>query len=243
MECGVEGRRTAIEIIATLAHVKSALSEMILKPASVPSEVYEPLLYKLDPSTGKRLSKRQIAPLILDELDRRGAGQKCMRALLRIAAKWDRFHLADNEFEARATVQKAREILGLIDLMDAREAKQREIARQEEIRNLERERFDLLERNSLRLLMMLDGLAQEKDHHKRGYLLQELLAQLFDVHRIPVIRPFVRNDRAEQIDGALKLEGWHYIVECRWRQKLADIRELEGMPESLLILSSGSIVI
>lgn len=27
----------------------------------------------------------------------------------------------------------------------------------------------------------------------------------------------------------VKLEGWHYIVECRWRSKLADIRELDGL--------------
>jgi hypothetical protein len=25
------------------------------------------------------------------------------------------------------------------------------------------------------------------------------------------------------------MEGWHYIVECRWRSKLADIRELDGL--------------
>jgi hypothetical protein len=25
------------------------------------------------------------------------------------------------------------------------------------------------------------------------------------------------------------LEGWHYIVECRWRTKLANIRELDGL--------------
>jgi hypothetical protein len=41
--------------------------------------------------------------------------------------------------------------------------------------------------------------------------------------------PLVRNERAEQIDGAFKLEGWQYLVECRWREKLADIRELDGL--------------
>lgn len=25
------------------------------------------------------------------------------------------------------------------------------------------------------------------------------------------------------------MEGWHYIVECRWRSKLADIRDLDGL--------------
>ena len=26
-----------------------------------------------------------------------------------------------------------------------------------------------------------------------------------------------------------RLESWHYIVECRWRQQLANIRELDGL--------------
>jgi hypothetical protein len=30
------------------------------------------------------------------------------------------------------------------------------------------------------------------------------------------------------VNGGFTLEGWHYLVECRWRQKLADIRELDG---------------
>ena len=42
-------------------------------------------------------------------------------------------------------------------------------------------------------------------------------------------KSFQRNDGGEQIDGAFELEGWHYIVECRWRKKLADIRELDGL--------------
>jgi hypothetical protein len=43
------------------------------------------------------------------------------------------------------------------------------------------------------------------------------------------MQSFTRNKGAEQIDGAFKLDGWYYIVECRWRQKLADIRELDGL--------------
>jgi hypothetical protein len=44
-----------------------------------------------------------------------------------------------------------------------------------------------------------------------------------------VQKSFQRNEGAEQIDGAFRLEGWHYLVECRWRRKLADIRELDGL--------------
>ncbi len=113
--------------------------------------------------------------------------------------------------------------------MEAREARQREIAQKEEIARLTAERAEMIEKQSSILLMMFDGLAKSDDSHQRGYLLQELLQVLFDVHGIPVTKPFSRNNRAEQIDGACKLEGWHYLIECRWRAKLADIRELDGL--------------
>lgn len=186
------------------------------------------MLYRRD-ETGRVLSKRQIAPLIIDGCGRRPDTQRAVRRIVEIAATWTSFHLADDEYAARATVQKAREVLGIIETMEAREARAREIARQEELATLAREKADLLRGQSDLLLMMFDDLARSDDHRRRGYLLQELLNRLFDLHEIPVVRAFTRNQGAEQIDGAFKLEGWHYIVECRWREKLADIRQLDGL--------------
>ena len=80
-----------------------------------------------------------------------------------------------------------------------------------------------------RLLEVFDEMAKSSDPHRRGYQLQDLLNGLFAASGIPMVRPFTRNDGAEQIDGAFKFDGWHYIVECRWREKLADIRELDGV--------------
>jgi hypothetical protein len=178
---------------------------------------------------GRVLSKRQIAPLIVDGCENSAGGQQAMRRIVEIAATWRSFHLADNEYVARATVQKARELLGIIELMEAREAQAREVARQEELAKLAREKGELLKRHSDLLLMMFDDLARSDDPQRRGYLLQELLNRLFDLHEIPVFRAFTRNAGGEQIDGAFIFEGWHYIVECRWRDKLADIRQLDGL--------------
>ena len=93
----------------------------------------------------------------------------------------------------------------------------------------ERERAELFRRQLELLLLMFDDLAKSDDPKRRGYLLQDLLNRTFDLHQIPVVRLFTRNKGAEQIDGAFKIEGWHYLVECRWCQKLADIRELDGL--------------
>lgn len=226
---GVEVHRLVIEIISTLVHIKSTMAELILKPAGIPQEVYKLLLYKRDEATGKILSKRQIAPLIIEKVENRSDCGNSIRRIIEIAAQWSSFHLADDEFQARATVQKAREVLGTIELMEAREQKQRELARKEELVRMERERAELLRKQLDLLLLMFDELASGKDEQRRGYLLQDLLNRTFDFYDIPVMRSFTRNNGGEQIDGAFKLDGWHYLVECRWRKKLNDIRELDGL--------------
>jgi hypothetical protein len=229
MDLGVEERRVAIEAIATLAHIKRVMTDLLLKPAGVPPKVYQPLLDRRDETTGRALSKRQLAPLILDAVERRPDCAGVVRRIIEIAAGWSSFHLAEDEFAARATVQKAREVLGTVEMMEAREAKQRELARKEETARMERERADMFRKHSELLVMMFDAMAKSEDAQQRGYLLQDLLNRAFDLHEIPLVRPFTRNEGGEQIDGAFKVEGWHYLVECRWRKKLADIRELDGL--------------
>lgn len=133
---------------------------------------------------------------------------RSVRRIIEVAARWSSFHLADDEYAARATVQKARELLGTIELMEAREAKQRELARKEELARMERERAELIQKQSELLLMMFDDLAVSDDPHRRGYLLQDLLNRLFDLHQLPVTKSFTRNEGGEQIDGAFRMEGW-----------------------------------
>lgn len=229
MEIGVEERRVAIEAIATLVKIKHVMADLILKPAGVPPEIYRSLLYRRDPSTGWTLSKRQIAPLIVEAVEDRPDCAGAIRAIVEIAASWSSFHLASDEYAARATVQKAREVLDTIELMAAREAKQRELGRKEEIARMEREKAELFRKQSGLLLMMFDELVSSGDAHRRGYHLQDLLNRTFDLYEIPVHKSFTRNQGGEQIDGAFKLDGWHYLVECRWREKLADIRQLDGL--------------
>src|SRR5438874_2321785 len=122
MEISFEERRVAIEAIATLANVKSVMAELILKRAGIPPEIYGPLLHRHDETTGRALSKRQIAPLILEAAEARADCSNAVRRIVEIAADWKSFHLAHNEYEARATVGKAREILGTMELIEAQEA-------------------------------------------------------------------------------------------------------------------------
>jgi RNA-directed DNA polymerase len=79
------------------------------------------------------------------------------------------------------------------------------------------------------LLYSYKDFAEMSDHHRRGFLLQDLINELFELFGIQVVESFTRNEGAEQIDGAFALNGSHFIVECRWRKKLADVRELDGL--------------
>lgn len=228
-ENSIEAQKLANEIIATLVNIKNTMSELILKPSGIPIEIYKPLLYSRDETTGKVLSKRQIAPLVLDAIENREDYNEIIRKMIEIAANWSKYHLAHDEYKARGTVQKAREFMGTIELIEARETKQRELARKKELDKMEREQTESFRNESRLLLLMLDELAKSNEKTKRGYLLQDLLNRTFDLHTIPVVASFTRNKGGEQIDGAFTLEGWHYIVECRWRKELSGIRELDGV--------------
>jgi len=46
---------------------------------------------------------------------------------------------------------------------------------------------------------------------------------------IPTQKSFKRNEGGEQIDGAFKLDGWYYLVECKWTENLTDIRQLDSL--------------
>jgi hypothetical protein len=228
-QLSTDTRRLLIEIVATLVHIKKPMADLLLRPAGVPNDLIASHLYRRDAATGRILSKREVAPLLFDALEQRGELDSVARELIGIAARWSNYHLADDEYTARATVQKAREVLDVIETMQAREQRQRELARQEELAKLEKQRAEIFKRESDLLLMMFDDLARSNDHQQRGFLLQDLLNRVFHLCEIPVHRAFTRNSGGEHIDAAFKLEGWHYLVECRWRAKLTDIREVDGL--------------
>ena len=44
---------------------------------------------------------------------------------------------------------------------------------------------------------------------------------------------FTRNSGAEQIDGAFRLDGWHYLVECKWTAAATNPKELDSLAGKL----------
>ena len=225
----IEIRRLAVEAIAKLVNVKKTAAELLLRRAEVPEELIRRFLTERDPATGEKRSKRDAGSLLLEELAQRGMEQVVVRRLIQIAAEWKEFHLAQNEFEARAVVQKARELSGMLAESDAREEAEAERDRRESAERQRKEKGAMLRQQSELLLAQFDYAAIGTEPLQRGFLLEDLLNRTFDLHGLSVVRSFRRNGGGEQIDGAFEMEGWHYIVECRWRERLADIRQLDGL--------------
>lgn len=226
MRVGVDERRLVIEAIATLAYRKADMVNFILNPAGVPKEIYRTLLYRRDDLTGRRITKRQAAPLILDALEERADYVDIVGNIVSIAANWERFELCNDEYAAQAVKAQARDILKRNQQLEAEDATRRDAARREQ----DREHLLARKRELSLLLAMFDDLTvQDYNAQKRGYGLQDLLNRLFLAFEIQVHRSFTRNDGAEQIDGAFRIDGWYYLTECRWRRKLSDIREVDGL--------------
>jgi hypothetical protein len=229
IELGTEARRLAVDIMANVPWFKRVLVDKILKPAGVPREIYARHLEKIDELSGKKVTKWAAAPDILAEMEARGQGARFVRTVIQIGARWTDFHLHEREMEARATVEKAKAFLLQLEGLEGRErARQEELYREEE-RRRRREQADEFKRERNLLKMEFDALHQMSDAQERGRLLEDFLNRFFAAFRIQSIGRFHRNEGGEQIDGAFKWEGWHYIVECKWQKRLSDIRELDSL--------------
>ena len=65
---------------------------------------------------------------------------------------------------------------------------------------------------------------KEINSQKRGYLFEEFLRKLFLNEGIEVTESF--KIVGEQIDGAIKYDGEHYIIEAKWHDKWSASNEL-----------------
>lgn len=60
-------------------------------------------------------------------------------------------------------------------------------------------------------------------------LLEVLFRDTLAHFNIQVLQSFTRNKGGEQIDGAFSINGYYYIVECRWRDQVTNERQVDGL--------------
>ena len=70
------------------------------------------------------------------------------------------------------------------------------------------------------------GVAVGHDRQARGYELEKLLYDLFELFDLDPKASF--RNLGEQLDGAFSLDGTEYLFEARWRDEPSDIGQLDG---------------
>lgn len=73
-----------------------------------------------------------------------------------------------------------------------------------------------------RALVNSDGAPQD-----RGYDLEDLIGDLFNLYRIPYHPPY-RKGTVEQTDGFFTFNGFQYLIEARWRKNPPTLNDLRA---------------
>jgi hypothetical protein len=118
---------------------------------------------------------------------------------------------------------------------EEREARRKRIDEAKKERAFQ-EKLEALQRQYMELVC-------EGDENSRGYSLEKLLNQLFQLFELAPHAPFKRH--GEQIDGAFVLDREHFLLESKWQKKqpnLGDLRDLDVAVSSSLDNTLGLFV-
>lgn len=63
---------------------------------------------------------------------------------------------------------------------------------------------------------------------QRGFQFEHAMMKLFAIEELR-FEPSYRRGQGEQVDGALEVDGWYYLVECRWRDRPARWQEVMAL--------------
>lgn len=168
----------------------------------------------------KDLNRSEIVDRVFDSLEKRNdAGIGQFRCMLKELTEWNYFDpyyfqklKKLNEDEAKRSIVHLKQLQEIRDYKIKQERQKRE--------EQERKRNDIIiSQNELKEIFLnlfsgKDSDGKAINAQKRGYLFEEFLKKLFLNEGIEVTEPF--KILGEQIDGSIKYEGEHYIIEAKW---------------------------
>ncbi len=171
----------------------------------------------IDKFKERELSRSAMVDAMFETLgNRTDNGLGPFRAMLQSLTRWDRFD--PYYFEKLGKLDRStadRNLAHLKQLTELRDAKIREDRKRREQQEAESQ---LPRRNlpALRdeFLALHSGSLKPQ---KRGYALEKILAELARLESLEVTEPFKVS--GEQIDGTIKYDGEHYLVEAKWQDK------------------------
>ena len=168
----------------------------------------------------KEMYRAEIVDKIFNNLEQRndfGLGQ--FRSMLKALTEWsyfDPYYFRKlnklDENEARRNIAHLKQ---LQEIRDSKIKKERE-KREEQIR---KQKENSTSENELKNIFYNLYSGKDKDgkiisNQRRGYLFEDFLKQLYIKENIEFTEPF--KIIGEQIDGAFKFEGEHYLIEAKW---------------------------
>lgn len=187
--------------------------------AGVPSELY-------DRFAGGGESKYQIARHVLSELERLGEdGYLVQRRIVTELCKLR--DVRDKAVEDRNAgfdaLRWLKELAVLHDI-EVQEDRMRADAKTEEARRKQAAIAARAQKMEELRRVFAAMVINPEAPQRRGYALEDLLAELFEAHEIPYRRAY--RTGVEQIDGSFEYGGFDYLVEARWRMNPPTAQEL-----------------
>lgn len=174
-------------------------------------------LRAIDNFTDLGLSRSSMVDEMFKQLDSRpDNGLGPYRAMLQSLINWDRFDpyyfYKLKKLDHSVAIKNINHLSQLQEIRDAKIKEQR----------LKREAEELAKQNPRKTLPelrdhFLNLHSGELKPQNRGYALEKILAELARIEFLEVTEPF--KVHGEQIDGTVKYDGEHYLVEAKWQDK------------------------
>jgi hypothetical protein len=165
----------------------------------------------------EELKRSEIIDLMFKNLNSKkceGLGQ--FRAMLKSLINWshfDPYYFDDLKKLNRTSAERA--IIHLKQLQEIRDHKIKEDRKQREQREKEVQNpIKTLETLKDLYISLFQGSLSPQS---RGYEFEKIIQELSKLSNLEVTEPFRVN--GEQIDGAIKFDGEHYIIEAKWQDK------------------------
>ncbi len=166
----------------------------------------------------KQLNRSQMIDVVFNGLySRNDSGLGQFRAMLKSLMEWEYFDPYYFKELRKLDETKARRLITqLRQLQEIRDARIKETKEQTEKKRseAEKQKKSLVQIRDNFLSLFIQG---KLTHQQRGYKLEEMLRDLAFLESLEVSEPF--KVKGEQIDGSLKFDGEHYIIEAKWHDK------------------------
>ncbi|WP_368266674.1 restriction endonuclease [Corynebacterium ulcerans] len=208
----------AVEAVGTAFHYKRPLFRLLVTAGVSPN------FLRAQPQTA---SKFTIFRSVWEELDTRGTvGREVQYAILAQLVSMDApLPEAKDPVMGSKNLEKLKKLVRDMGLLVSPEelirVKQREeYQHKQEVRQLVGKKREELRQSFF-------GIHSEPSTQKRGYLFEEFLGDFFRWGEIEYTPPV--STRKDQLDGMIRFDSFNYLIEAKWRDKPANLEQLEKL--------------